>query len=105
MSTLTMSDLAAPVRALRLLAADFPDLPAVDFGISRVFPDLLELSCHDGFSVFEAWREALGIPLDSVTYTELPVSSTRVLEARIDYASVHLRLVGYSPAESQKAVA
>ncbi len=88
MSSLTMTDLAAPMRALRLLAADFPDLPAVNVAISRIYPGQLELACHDGFDVFETWRQALGIPLESVTYTELEEVPTRVLEASVDYLSL-----------------
>ncbi|WP_411121290.1 hypothetical protein [Streptomyces sp. x-19] len=108
MSALTMSDLAAPMRALRLLAADFADLPAVNLGISRIYPGRLELSCHDGFDVFEAWREALAIPPEAVTHDELD-KDTRTLEADVDFAGVRLRLIGYScnyrQVEFPKAVA
>ncbi|MGG7574749.1 hypothetical protein [Streptomyces sirii] len=96
MSTLTMNDLAAPLRALRLLTADFPDLPAVNVDVSRHYPGRLELSCHDDLGTFEAWREAVGIPPESVTYKEQSAGCTRVLRAATDYAGVHLSLVGFS---------
>lgn len=91
-----MNDLAAPVRALRLLAADFPDLPVVNVGVSRLYPDRLELVSHDDLGAFEAWREAVGILPESVTYKEQSAGRTRVLSASIDYAGVHLRLVAFS---------
>ncbi|MFF2809350.1 hypothetical protein ACFVT2_19645 [Streptomyces sp. NPDC058000] len=108
MNALAMSDLAAPVQALDVLVAASPDLPAVNVTISRIYPDRLELSCHDGFTVFEAWREALAIPPEAVTHDELD-KDTRTLEADIDFAGVRLRLIGYScnhrQIEIHKAVA
>ncbi|WP_275463766.1 hypothetical protein [Streptomyces noursei] len=108
MNALVMSDLAAPMRALRLLAADFADLPAVNVEISRIYPGRLELSCHDGFAVFEAWREALAIPPETVTHGELD-EGTRTLKAYIDFVGARLRLIGYSrtqrPVEIGEAVA
>ncbi|MFD5784807.1 hypothetical protein [Streptomyces sp. NPDC126933] len=96
MSAQTMSDVAVPLRALRLLAADFPALPAATVGVSTIFPDRLDVSFHDDFGAFEAWRSALGIDPATVTYGEQSGGRTRVLTAWADYVGARLRLVGYS---------
>ncbi|MEU7178820.1 MULTISPECIES: hypothetical protein [Streptomyces] len=98
MSTLTMTDLAAPLRALRLIASDFPDLPALEARVSTVYPDRLDLSVYDDLSAFDAWRAALGILPESVTYGEQSGGRTRVLSAFAEYAGARLRLVGFSEA-------
>ncbi|WP_037822050.1 hypothetical protein [Streptomyces sp. NRRL B-24720] len=61
MSTLPMSGIAATIETLRTLAARFPDLPAADVGVSRIYPDRLVLSFHRDLGEFEAWRSALDI--------------------------------------------
>ncbi|MFG2137289.1 hypothetical protein [Streptomyces sp. NPDC048650] len=96
MNTQTMNDLAAPLRLLRLLATDFPDLPAMNVDVSTLFPDRLELVSHDDFGTFEAWRAAVGILPESVTYAEQSAGRTRVLRAATDYAGVRLSLIAYS---------
>ncbi|MFI9353142.1 hypothetical protein [Streptomyces lydicus] len=101
MSALTMNGLVAPVRALGLLAADFPDLPAVNVNVSTIYPGRLEVVSYDDLGVFEVWREAVGILPESVTYNEQSAGRTRVLKASIDYAGVHLRLVGFSETPEQ----
>lgn len=96
MNNQTMNDLAAPLRLLRLPATDFPDLPAVNVDVSTIFPDQLELRSHDDFGTFEAWREAVGILPESVTYAEQSAGRTRVLRAATDYAGARLSLIAYS---------
>ncbi|MEV0036586.1 hypothetical protein [Streptomyces sp. NPDC050804] len=96
MSAPTMNDIAAPLAALRLLTADFPTLPAADVGVSTIFPNRLELSFHEDFPAFEAWRSALGIDSDTVTYAEQSSGRTRVLTVWADYAGARLRLIGYT---------
>ncbi|WP_148588849.1 hypothetical protein [Streptomyces sp. WAC01526] len=96
MSNQTMSDIAAPLRLLRLLAADFPDLPAMNVDVSTIFPDQLELVSHDDFGAFEAWRSVLGIQPETVTYGEQSEGRTRVLRAAVDYGGARLSLVAYS---------
>lgn len=96
MNAWILSDLAAPLRVLRLLAADFPGLPAVNVDVSTIYPDQLELVSHGDFGVFEAWRSALGILPESVEYHEQSGGRTRVLRADIDYAGARLCLVAYS---------
>ncbi|WP_043265369.1 hypothetical protein [Streptomyces sp. CT34] len=96
MTALTMKDLAAPLHALRLLAWDFPGLPAMDVVMSTVVPNELELASHDDFGAFEAWREALGILPESVTCREQGAGRTRVLRAAVDFDGVRLTLIGFS---------
>ncbi|MFG2801630.1 hypothetical protein [Streptomyces pseudovenezuelae] len=92
---LTLDDLAVPLRALRLLAADFGHLSAPAVAVSTIYPDRLELSFHDDLSGFEAWRDALGIPPEAVVYREQSGGHTRVLTASADRADTVVDLVGY----------
>ncbi|GGI67082.1 hypothetical protein [Wenjunlia tyrosinilytica] len=95
---LTLKDLAGPLRALRTLAAEFPDLPAVDVQVSPIYPDSLELTLHDDLSAFETWREALGIAAETVTYHEQGFSGTTVrLEGSTEVAGATVRLRGFAP--------
>ncbi|WP_234326831.1 hypothetical protein [Streptomyces sp. NRRL S-337] len=56
----------------------------------------MELASFDDLGVFEAWREAVGILPESVTYKEQSAGCTRVLSASTNYAGVFLRLVAFS---------
>ncbi|SOE13671.1 hypothetical protein SAMN06272775_4647 [Streptomyces sp. 2323.1] len=96
MSAVTMSDLAMPLHVLRLLAWDFPGLPAMDVQVSPIFPNELELASYGDFGAFEAWREALGIRPESVTYREQTAGRTRVLRAAVDVDGVRVCLIGFS---------
>ncbi|MEW1724343.1 hypothetical protein [Streptomyces sp. NPDC093109] len=96
MSTQTMTDMAAPLAVLRVLAVDFPTLPAADVAVSTIYPELLTVSFHDDFAAFETWRAALGISPETVEYGEQSSGRTRVLSVRADYAGAQVRLVGYS---------
>ncbi|MEU9795434.1 hypothetical protein AB0E27_33505 [Streptomyces sparsogenes] len=100
---LAFDDLAVPLRALRLLAADFGHLPAPTVSVSSIYPTRLELSFHSSLLDFEAWRDALGIAPDGVAYREHGDGRTRVLKASADYAGAALLLVGYGdiPAPAQ----
>ncbi len=93
--TPTLDDLTVPMRALRLLAADFGHLPAPTVSISPIYPERLELSLHSGLPGFEAWREALGIAPDVVLYREQSDGRTRVLRAVAAYAGAVVELIGY----------
>nr|WSZ15606.1 hypothetical protein OH837_20905 [Streptomyces canus] len=92
---LTLDDLSVPLRALRLLAADFGHLSAPFVAVSTIYPDRLELSFHDDLAGFEAWREALGIPPEAVVYREQSHGHTRVLKASADRVGTVVDLVGY----------
>ncbi|WP_405789670.1 hypothetical protein OG753_21305 [Streptomyces sp. NBC_00029] len=94
--TATLSSLDAPLRVLRLFAAEFPHLPAPCVRVTTIFPGRLELSFHDDFAGFEAWRDALGIAPESVSHGVQGGGCTRVLEAESDYAGALLRLVGFA---------
>ncbi|MFI0192161.1 hypothetical protein ACH4PW_32040 [Streptomyces sp. NPDC017082] len=93
---LTLDALAAPLRVLRLLAADFGHLPAPDVDLSRIYPDRLTLRFHEGLNAFEAWREALAVPLEKVTHGVQGDGMTRVLKATTDYAGAVVHLHGYT---------
>jgi hypothetical protein len=93
---LTLDELAVPLRALRLLAADFGHLSAPSVQASTLYPDRLELTFFDDLPGFEAWREALGIAPEAVTYREQSDGLTRVLRTTVDYAGAVVRLTGYA---------
>ena len=93
---LTLDGLAVPLRVLRLLVADFGHLPAPDVDLSRMYPDRLTLRFHDDLSTFEAWREALAVPSEKVTYGVQGNGMTRVLKASTDYAGADVHLHGYT---------
>ena len=99
-STLTFNGLTVPLQALRLLAVDFPHLPAPDIDLTRLYPDRLTLCFHDGLDVFEAWREALGVPLDAVTHRVQGGGRTHVLKASTVYAGADVYLRGFADVAS-----
>ncbi|WP_320774619.1 hypothetical protein [Streptomyces sp. CRN 30] len=92
---LTLQDLAAPLRVLRLLAVDFGHLPAPHVQVSPVYPERLEMRFHDDLPGFEAWREALGVAPDEVVYREQSDGRTRVLMAMAAYAGAAVELTGF----------
>ncbi|MFP1627349.1 hypothetical protein ACLB9X_19780 [Streptomyces sp. 5K101] len=103
MSASTLAALNAPLVVLRMFSAEFAHLPAPGVSVSTVYPDRLELSFHGDFAGFEAWRDALGIAPESVSYREQGVH-TRVLTTETDYAGARLRLVGYAKTPVAPAV-
>jgi hypothetical protein len=96
MSSPTLASLNAPLLALRVFCAEFAHLPAPTLGVSTIFPDLLELSFHDNLAGFEAWRVALGLAPECVSYHEHSGGRTRVLTAQAGYAGAQVRLLGYA---------
>ncbi|MEU0990740.1 hypothetical protein [Streptomyces sp. NPDC005953] len=93
--SLTLAALAGPLRALWLLAADCAGLPAPYVDVSPIYPNQVRFRFHDDLTAFEAWREALNLPADTVTYREQS-GRTRVLTATTEYAGVDLELVAYA---------
>ncbi|WP_455353787.1 hypothetical protein [Streptomyces sp. SYSU K217416] len=93
---LTLDDLAVPLRALRLLATDFGHLAAPAVRVSTIYPERLELTFYDDLPGFEAWREALGIAPDTVTYHEQSDGRTRVLRTTVDHGGAAVHLTGYA---------
>ncbi|MFF3402153.1 hypothetical protein ACFYW6_27020 [Streptomyces sp. NPDC002659] len=97
MSGPTMKALAAPLRALRMLAAEFPDLPAAAVHMSDVYPERLSLALHDDLGAFEAWRAALDISPDAVALGSQSEGMTLRLNAETEYCGATVLLSGYSP--------
>jgi hypothetical protein len=100
---LTLEGLSVPLRALRLLAVDFGHLPAPLVHVSPVDARRLELSLHDvdpggvaAFAAFEAWRTALGITPEAVTYHVQDNGLTRVLRAAGVFAGVEVMLTAFA---------
>jgi hypothetical protein len=94
---LTLDDLAVPLRALRLLAADLGHLPAPDVDVTQIYPNTLRLSFHrGGLAAFEVWRETLGIAPSEVRHGTQGGGHTRVLRAEVEYAGAELELVAYA---------
>ncbi|WP_221348787.1 hypothetical protein [Streptomyces beigongshangae] len=94
--SLTLDEVAVPLRALRLLAVDFGHLPAPSVHVSTIYPQRLELTFYDDLSGFERWREALGIVPEAVTYREQNDGQTGVLRAGVDHAGAAVHLTGYA---------
>ncbi|MER5359705.1 hypothetical protein [Streptomyces sp. NPDC002785] len=96
MSAPMMSRLSAAFTVLASLADRFPDLPAADAAVSRIYPNRVELSVHDDLGYFEAWRSALAIsPAQVVLETQCGGGPLMWLcaDAVVDGVAVHL--VGY----------
>lgn len=98
-------DLATSVAAVNALIAKHPLLPA-----EEIVPSKNGVSVHlyGGLGDFEAWREALGIPVEEVAF-HIRAEGTS-MRADIDFSGVTVALVGYSgpvPADASllKAVA
>ncbi|MBQ0850142.1 hypothetical protein J8N05_18240 [Streptomyces sp. BH-SS-21] len=94
--TLTLDEVAVPLRALRLLSVDFGHLPAPSVHVSTIYPERLELSFYNDLCGFEMWREALGVAADAVTYREQTDGRTGVLSASVDHAGATVLLIAYA---------
>ncbi|MGW6565037.1 hypothetical protein [Streptomyces sp. NPDC054975] len=95
MNAAFLADMGAPLLALRVLAVDYPHLPAPCVSLSTVYPERLELRFHDDFGAFEAWREALGIDPVNVVHRVQSDGRTCVLGVHADYAGAEVHLTGY----------
>ncbi|MEV0987125.1 hypothetical protein [Streptomyces sp. NPDC049949] len=95
MTALLLEALDAPLRLLRLLAAEHPHMPAPGVAVSTVYPDRLELSFHQDLAGFEAWRDALGIAPERVSH-HVQSPRTRVLKAETYYAGASVLLIGFA---------
>ncbi|MEU1535476.1 hypothetical protein [Streptomyces fagopyri] len=104
---LTLNALSAPLRALRLLTIDFPDLPAPVIDLSTIYPDRLALSFHPSqgaFGAFEAWRAALGIAADAVDFHVQCDRRTGVMTAHIEYGGADVTLTGFTELPADAAL-
>ncbi|MBT2454017.1 hypothetical protein [Streptomyces sp. ISL-86] len=95
MSVQPFEALSAPLLVLRLFASEFPHLPAPGVSVSTVYPDRLELSFHNDFAGFEAWRDVLGIAPENVSF-HVQDGRARVLKTETHYAGAWLLLIGYA---------
>ncbi|MEU0782826.1 hypothetical protein ABZ341_14735 [Streptomyces sp. NPDC006173] len=107
---LTLEGLSAPLLALRLLALDFPHLPAPVVDMSSIYPDRLALSFHESqgaFTAFEAWRAALGIAPSAVEFHVQCDHLTGVLTARGKYggAGADIELTAFTQVPATAGVA
>ncbi|WP_320773096.1 hypothetical protein [Streptomyces sp. CRN 30] len=97
---MTLDNLAVPLRVLRLLAVDFPHLPAPDVDVSPISPEQLRLSFHDttceSLAAFEQWRTALGIAVDAVACRSQSDGRTRVLAAEGRFAGAEIVLTAFA---------
>ncbi|MFJ1613858.1 hypothetical protein ACIODT_10570 [Streptomyces sp. NPDC088251] len=88
--------MSAAIKVLASLADRFPDLPAADAAVSRIYGTRVELSIHDDLGQFEAWRSALGIaPAQVVRGTECGGGPLMWLRADAVLDGVTVHLVGY----------
>lgn len=92
----TLADVRAPLLALRMLLTELPDLPAGTVRVSDVYPDRLDVTLHNDLSLFEIWREALGIAPGLVTCGTQNSGGTWVLTVSADYAGATVCLTGFS---------
>ncbi|GGS92478.1 hypothetical protein [Streptomyces violaceus] len=99
-SSLTFDSLTVSMQALRLLAVDFPHLPAPDVDVSPLDPERLRLSFHDtsceSLAAFEQWRMALGIASDAVAHSFQSEDRTRVLKAEGLFAGAVVVLTAFA---------
>ena len=84
-------DLATAVAAVNALIAKHPLLPAQEIVPST---DGISVHLHGGLADFEAWREALGIPTNEVSFHIRESGTT--MRADTEFASVPVALVAYS---------
>ncbi|MFE4701058.1 hypothetical protein ACFRIC_28760 [Streptomyces sp. NPDC056738] len=109
MSTIpALNALSAPLRALRLLAVDFPELPAPVIDVSSIYPERLSLSLHPlqgSFAAFEAWRVALGIAPAAVDFHVQSDHCTAVMSAQTRYGGAEIVLTGYMQVAERVGVA
>ncbi|MFC5916137.1 hypothetical protein [Streptomyces pulveraceus] len=88
--------MSAATKVLASLVDRFPDLPATDAAVSRIYGTRVELSVHDDLGQFEVWRSALGIaPAQVVRETECGGGPLMWLRADTIVDDVTIHLVGY----------
>ncbi|MFC4611502.1 hypothetical protein ACFO9E_27480 [Streptomyces maoxianensis] len=113
MSAENLHRLEPALRILAQMAGPFGFLPTTDVAVRTTYrPDefgaVIVISVHDGLADFEAWREALGIRPEDVTFSLLP--SVASLRAQTEWGGAWIEVHGYGPlptnaSEPAKAVA
>ncbi|MEW1690860.1 hypothetical protein ACIQOF_03540 [Streptomyces sp. NPDC091265] len=96
MSTQTLADLCRPLTLLRLLVAECPGLSAPTVTVSPLYPERLTLSFHDDFPGFEAWRQALKIAPENVSFDIQGGRGTGVLDVHAAYCGADIQLIGFA---------
>ncbi|MER8004829.1 hypothetical protein [Streptomyces sp. NPDC094149] len=84
-------DLATSVAAVNALIAKHPLLPADEIRPSTAG---VSVHLHGGFGDFEAWREALGIPIEEVSFRTNAAGTA--MSADVEFAGVTVALLGHS---------
>ncbi|MFJ6507595.1 hypothetical protein [Streptomyces sp. NPDC091879] len=105
---LTLEGLSAPLLALRLLALDFPHLPAPVVDVSAIYPDRLALSFHESqgaFTAFESWRAAIGIDPGAVEFHVQCDHRTGVLTAQAKFGGADIELTAFTQVPATAGVA
>jgi hypothetical protein len=98
MSTpVTVGDQRRALDVLIQLAGRFPHLPSLHVNLMGHAPDRLYLYLHDDLADFEAWRQALGIPAESVTCGSLSTDKM-ALAGLGTFDGIDIELHGFAPA-------
>jgi hypothetical protein len=98
MSTLvTVADQRRALDFLIQLAGRFPNLPPLHVNLMGHTPDKLHLYLHDDLADFEAWRQALGIPGESISCGPLSTDKMQ-LAGRGTFDGIDIELHGFAPA-------
>lgn len=106
MTASTFAEQAIALDAMAVLRASFGHLPAAHVEASPIFPGQVSVHLHgnDGHSHFEAWREAMGIPVGAVEFQVGDTGASLTASGPFAGATVWLRSYGpvlpvESPAE------
>lgn len=84
-------DLATSVAAVNALIAQHPLLPADEIRPSTAG---VSVHLHGGFGDFEAWREALNIPVEEVAFRTHAEGTA--MAADVEFAGVTVALISHS---------
>ena len=101
---LTLNALTGPLGVLRLLAVDFPHLPAPNVDVTPLYPKVLRLALYattcDSFAAFEQWRHALTIETGDVDFHVQVNGRTAVLDGHGTYGGVVIELTAFAAVPS-----
>jgi len=95
--TLVAEQLTA-IEALAVIGRTFAKLPAVNLSVGHLFPNTICIDVHDALSAFEAWRDALCIPVDRV---HLRGTGERYIKAETIFHGARVELTGYAQAANE----
>jgi hypothetical protein len=97
-ATVSVAGQRRALEALVQLTDRFPDLPALHVSLMSHTPDTLSLYLHDDLGAFEAWRQALNFPSDSVTCGSQSGGRTLTLKVCGEFNGLSVELHGFAPA-------